>query len=72
MKSEEYKRPVSIKELSASELVAFFKWMDFRDPLGHPLTLNQDFLDLICELEEMRGVRDLAKDKIDVESKRHE
>lgn len=51
----EYKRPESVKGLPAPELLEFFQWMGFKDPVGNPLTLNVDFLDLIDELKLLRN-----------------
>ena len=55
----EYKRPENIKGLPVSELLKFFQWMDFKDPIGNPLILNTDFLDLIDELKLLRNGNDL-------------
>lgn len=57
-KVDEYKRPENIKGLPEAELLEFFQWMDFKDPIGNPLTLNADFLDLIEELKLLRNGSD--------------
>lgn len=36
--------------MTTGEILAFFDRQDFRDPLGHPLALCQDFIDLISTL----------------------
>jgi len=36
-----------IKDMSESELIALFAWYDFRDPIGHSLTMCGDFIDLV-------------------------
>ncbi len=36
-----------IKDMSESELIALFEWYEFRDPIGHKLTMCEDFRDLV-------------------------
>ena len=35
-------------------IMRHFAWCDFRDPIGHPLALNLDFIDIIDELTALR------------------
>jgi hypothetical protein len=34
--------------MTAEELRQLFAWCDFKDPIGHPLTMNADFQALIA------------------------
>lgn len=37
----------NIQALSREEIIELFTWLDFSDPLGHPLVNCQDFIDLV-------------------------
>ena len=44
----EQQRPtVDVGEASARNVMELFEWHDFEDPLGHKLTRNRDFLELV-------------------------
>jgi hypothetical protein len=34
--------------MTAEELRQLFAWCDFKDPIGHPLTMNADFQALVA------------------------
>ncbi|ELC8786593.1 hypothetical protein RJV04_000855 [Salmonella enterica] len=36
-----------IRSMSYAEALAFFKWLEFRDSIGHPLTMCSDFRELL-------------------------
>jgi hypothetical protein len=36
-----------LKTFSREELFELFKWLDFKDKIGHPLTMCQDFINLV-------------------------
>ena len=36
-----------IKDMSESELIALFAWYNFKDSIGHSLTMCGDFIDLV-------------------------
>nr|WP_281414264.1 hypothetical protein [Wohlfahrtiimonas chitiniclastica] len=57
-----YERPKSIKGLPLSEILEFFRWMDFKDPIGNPLILNEDFLSLIADTKLSCSDNDLLCD----------
>jgi len=42
-----------LKGLSKEEIIKVFEAYDFKDKIGHPLTMCMDFLDLI----DLRGIR---------------
>jgi hypothetical protein len=36
-----------LKSFSKEEIYTLFNWLDFKDEIGHPLTMCQDFIDLV-------------------------
>ncbi|ECG8633636.1 hypothetical protein FNN91_22030, partial [Salmonella enterica subsp. salamae] len=51
-KLEEVNLPVEnrnsrIRNMNYDEALAFFKWLEFRDSIGHPLTMCGDFRELL-------------------------
>lgn len=36
-----------ISNMSEDEIIALFDWYDFKDPIGHKLTMCADFLNLV-------------------------
>jgi hypothetical protein len=40
-------RDKKIKNMNEADLISLFDWYDFRDPIGHKLTMCDDFLDLV-------------------------
>lgn len=50
-----YVRPLGSEwKKDRAGIIRHFNWCDFRDPIGHPLTLNMDFMDIIDELTTRR------------------
>lgn len=60
----DYQRPETIKGKSAKEVLEFFRWHEFKDEMGHPLTLNQDFLTLLEEINLLRFENDLLSEHV--------
>ena len=46
--------PGSVWKRDRDSIMRHFNWMNFRDPVGHPLTLCADFMDIIDELALLR------------------
>jgi hypothetical protein len=40
----------SVLSASKKEIIRLFKAYDFKDPMGHPLTVCEDFLDLLARV----------------------
>lgn len=50
-----YIRPLGSEwKSNRDSIIHHFNWCDFQDPIGHPLTLNMDFIDIIDELIALR------------------
>ena len=63
-KQSEYIRPETIKGKSALEVLEFFRWHEFKDEMGHPLVLNNDFLSLLEEINLLRYENDLLTSRV--------